>query len=86
MTDDLVLSHFYRHERGARIYDGADEVHKTVVAKLALKKAKGAVSLIDGTKPVRAGEELDLAGSGRVPWTTSRANSRWSSSREATRT
>ena len=40
MTDDLVLSHFYRHERGARIYDGADEVHKTVVAKLALRKAR----------------------------------------------
>ena len=26
MTDDLVLAHWYRHERAARIYDGPDEV------------------------------------------------------------
>ncbi|MFO0637517.1 MAG: acyl-CoA dehydrogenase family protein [Nannocystaceae bacterium] len=36
MTDDVVLSHFYRHERGARIYDGPDEVHRAVVAKRIL--------------------------------------------------
>ncbi|HWB77229.1 MAG TPA: acyl-CoA dehydrogenase family protein [Nannocystaceae bacterium] len=36
MTDDLVLSHFYRHERGARIYDGPDEVHRSSVAKRIL--------------------------------------------------
>jgi alkylation response protein AidB-like acyl-CoA dehydrogenase len=30
ITDDLVLAFWYRHERGARIYDGPDEVHKTV--------------------------------------------------------
>ncbi len=38
ITDDLMLSYWYRHERGARIYDGADEVHKSRVAKLVLKK------------------------------------------------
>ena len=38
MTDDLVLSHWYRHERAARIYDGPDEVHKSVVARIHLKK------------------------------------------------
>ncbi|WP_394847588.1 acyl-CoA dehydrogenase family protein [Pendulispora brunnea] len=37
MTDDTVLAFFYRHERAARIYDGADEVHKVVVAKRILK-------------------------------------------------
>jgi len=38
MTDDTILSFFYRHERAARIYDGADEVHRMVVAKRILKK------------------------------------------------
>ncbi|MEM1135693.1 MAG: acyl-CoA dehydrogenase family protein [Bacteroidota bacterium] len=38
VTDDTVLSFWYRHERGARIYDGADEVHKSVVARETLKK------------------------------------------------
>jgi len=38
ITDDLILSWWYRHERGARIYDGPDEVHKSVVAKQLLKK------------------------------------------------
>ena len=38
VTDDTPLAHFYRHERGARIYDGADEVHKVVVAKRVLKR------------------------------------------------
>ncbi len=37
VTDDTLLSFWYRHERGARIYDGADEVHKTVVAREVLK-------------------------------------------------
>ena len=37
MTDDTPLAWWYRHERAARIYDGADEVHKTVIAKRALK-------------------------------------------------
>lgn len=38
ITDDIPLSWWYRHERGARIYDGADEVHKNVVARQELKK------------------------------------------------
>src|SRR5690606_10579642 len=33
ITTDTVLWFFYAHERGARIYDGPDEVHKLVVAK-----------------------------------------------------
>lgn len=37
ITDDTVLSFWYRHERGARIYDGPDEVHKTSLAKHILK-------------------------------------------------
>lgn len=37
MTDDTPLAFWYRHERAARIYDGADEVHKTVIARRALK-------------------------------------------------
>ena len=38
LTDETLLSYWYRHERGARIYDGPDEVHKTVVARTILKK------------------------------------------------
>ena len=38
ITDELPLSFWYRHERGARIYDGPDEVHKVRVAKLELKQ------------------------------------------------
>ncbi|MGD8290784.1 MAG: acyl-CoA dehydrogenase family protein [Desulfobacterales bacterium] len=41
MTDDTVLAHYYRHERAARIYDGADEVHKISVAKRILKEYEG---------------------------------------------
>jgi acyl-CoA dehydrogenase len=37
MTDDTILAFFYRHERAARIYDGADEVHKTSLAKRILR-------------------------------------------------
>jgi acyl-CoA dehydrogenase len=37
MTDDTILAYFYRHERAARIYDGADEVHKNSLAKRILK-------------------------------------------------
>ena len=40
VTDDIILSSFYRHERAARIYDGADEVHKTRLARLILKSFK----------------------------------------------
>jgi alkylation response protein AidB-like acyl-CoA dehydrogenase len=38
ITDDLLLAWWYRHERGARIYDGPDEVHKAVVARINLKR------------------------------------------------
>jgi acyl-CoA dehydrogenase len=37
ISDDTVLSWFYRQERAARIYDGPDEVHKSVVAKRILR-------------------------------------------------
>jgi alkylation response protein AidB-like acyl-CoA dehydrogenase len=37
VTDDTILSFIMRHERGARIYDGPDEVHKSVVARQVLK-------------------------------------------------
>jgi alkylation response protein AidB-like acyl-CoA dehydrogenase len=39
MTDDTPLAYWYRHERGARIYDGPDEVHKSAVAKRILEAA-----------------------------------------------
>ena len=38
ITDDTLLAYWYRHERAARIYDGPDEVHKTVVARSVLRK------------------------------------------------
>jgi alkylation response protein AidB-like acyl-CoA dehydrogenase len=38
ITDDTVLAYFYAHERGARIYDGPDEVHKIAAAKQILKR------------------------------------------------
>jgi acyl-CoA dehydrogenase len=37
MTDDTPLALMYRHARGARIYDGADEVHRMVVARRILR-------------------------------------------------
>ncbi|HEY1960497.1 MAG TPA: acyl-CoA dehydrogenase family protein [Polyangiaceae bacterium] len=37
ITDDTPLAAFYRFERAARIYDGADEVHKATVAKRILR-------------------------------------------------
>jgi acyl-CoA dehydrogenase len=38
MTDDAPLAVMYRMARGARIYDGADEVHKMVVARRILRE------------------------------------------------
>jgi len=38
MTDDTPLAFWYAHERAGRIYDGADEVHITNVAKRILKR------------------------------------------------
>ncbi|MFH0960451.1 MAG: acyl-CoA dehydrogenase family protein [Pseudomonadota bacterium] len=40
MSDDTILSFFYRFERAARIYDGVDEVHKIAVAKRFLKDSQ----------------------------------------------
>jgi len=37
ITDDTILSFFYREERGARIYDGPDEAHKASLARKILK-------------------------------------------------
>ncbi len=37
MTDDTPLALWWAHERAARIYDGADEVHKQVVARRILR-------------------------------------------------
>jgi len=38
MTDDTPLAYWYAHERAGRIYDGADEVHISTVAKRILKR------------------------------------------------
>ena len=38
VTDDTILSWWYRHERAARIYDGADEVHKTSLGRRILRR------------------------------------------------
>lgn len=38
MTDDTIIAYFFRHERAARIYDGADEVHKMSVARAILRE------------------------------------------------
>jgi alkylation response protein AidB-like acyl-CoA dehydrogenase len=38
VTDDTVLSYWYRHERAARIYDGADEVHKSTLGRRILRR------------------------------------------------
>jgi alkylation response protein AidB-like acyl-CoA dehydrogenase len=40
LTDLTPLAWWWRHERGARIYDGADEVHKAAVARRILAKAR----------------------------------------------
>ena len=38
LTDWTPLAHFYRTERGARLYDGTDEVHKIAAARRLLRK------------------------------------------------
>jgi acyl-CoA dehydrogenase len=38
MTDYTPIAFWYRHERAARIYDGADEVHRDLVARAELAK------------------------------------------------
>ena len=42
MTNDIILSYWYAHERASRIYDGADEVHKMSLAKTLLKPYRNA--------------------------------------------
>jgi alkylation response protein AidB-like acyl-CoA dehydrogenase len=38
MTDDTPLAFWYAHERGARIYDGPDEVHLSFVGRQTLRR------------------------------------------------
>ncbi|MCB0705401.1 MAG: acyl-CoA dehydrogenase family protein [Saprospiraceae bacterium] len=38
MTDDCLVSFYYREERAARIYDGSDETHKAALAKRILRQ------------------------------------------------
>ncbi|MBZ0089752.1 MAG: acyl-CoA dehydrogenase, partial [Thermoanaerobaculia bacterium] len=38
MLDDTPIAFWYRHERAARIYDGPDEVHRSVVAREELRR------------------------------------------------
>jgi alkylation response protein AidB-like acyl-CoA dehydrogenase len=38
LTDETPLAYWWAHERGGRIYDGADEVHITSVAKRILRR------------------------------------------------
>ena len=52
VTDDTILSYWYRHERAARIYDGADEVHKTSLGRRVLRRR--AQSRPSGPLPARA--------------------------------
>lgn len=46
VTDYTPLAYWYRHERAGRIYDGADEVHKTVVARQLLKEYDVKIDLV----------------------------------------
>jgi len=50
VTDDTILAYWYRHERAARIYDGADEVHKSTLGRRILARAR---SRVDGSVPAR---------------------------------
>jgi acyl-CoA dehydrogenase len=45
VTDDTILSYWYRHERAARIYDGADEVHKTTLGRHILQRHRSQASM-----------------------------------------
>ena len=42
LTDLTPLSYWWAHERGARIYDGPDEVHKLAAGRLLLRQVRGA--------------------------------------------
>jgi alkylation response protein AidB-like acyl-CoA dehydrogenase len=56
ISDDTVLSWFYRQERAARIYDGPDEVHKAVVAKRLLKRTTSSFKEDGGNERPSHGE------------------------------
>jgi alkylation response protein AidB-like acyl-CoA dehydrogenase len=43
ISDDTILSTFYRQGRAARIYDGPDEVHKSAVARRILRQYEAEV-------------------------------------------
>ncbi len=51
VTDDTILAYWYRHERAARIYDGADEVHKTSLGRRILQRHRN--------RPASAGHRVD---------------------------
>ena len=55
VTDDTVLAYWYRHERAARIYDGADEVHKTALGRRLLRAARDRVVRVRPEALVGAG-------------------------------
>ncbi|MES2521985.1 MAG: acyl-CoA dehydrogenase family protein [Gemmatimonadota bacterium] len=66
MTDDTPLAWWYRHERAARIYDGADEVHKNVIARRALKPYLAAArpDARSVTHPVPGAEKIPMPNAG----------------------
>ena len=74
ITSDTVLAHYYVHERGARIYDGPDEVHKMVVAKRILarycvsddRRSAEAGARRRGARPRRARPRTSSASSART--------------------
>ena len=42
LTSDTPLAFYYAHERGARVYDGPDEVHKLAAGRRILERYRGA--------------------------------------------
>ena len=50
-SGDLPLERFYRDARAARIYDGASEIHRIVIARNVLKAAMSG----EGTKGATGG-------------------------------
>ncbi len=48
MTDDTLIAYFYRMERAARIYDGADEVHKLSLARRVLEPYRARAAELKG--------------------------------------
>ena len=64
VTDDTILAFYYRHERAARIYDGADEVQKSFGPGNLKKVQTSTLNLpiamgLDQAKAVRKGEQLN---------------------------